>query len=35
MCHAVRFVRSEDKGYLRASNSFSVPRANSGDVAES
>jgi len=31
MCYAVRFVRSVDTGYLRASNSFSVPRANSGE----
>jgi len=34
MCRAVRVVRSEDTGYLRASKYSSVPRANSGKVRE-
>jgi hypothetical protein len=35
MCHAVRVVRSEDAGYIRASKYFSVPRANSEEVPTS
>jgi hypothetical protein len=33
MCRAVRVVRSGDTGYLRASNYFSVLRANTGEVS--